>query len=195
MKFDVIEKRTVYQGKYRVDRYRLQHEKAQGGWTDELIREVLERGHAAAILPYDPGHDRVVLVEQFRIGPLAAGRLPWTLEVPAGIVETGETPEAVARRECAEECGCEPSALEPVMTIMPSVGVMSETVALFCGRVDGDAATLFGGADAGEDIRVRVASFDEALRLLRQGEIVSAPTVVLLQWLTLNRERLRRAWG
>ena len=66
---------------------------------------------------------------------------------------------------------------------------------LFCGRVDSRGAGGVHGLDhEDEDIRVVVLSTDEALELLRSGRIVNATTVLALQWLALNRERLRAAW-
>ena len=91
-KVQILDRTVCYQGFFRIERYRLRHRLFGGGWSRELVREVFERGHAAAILPYDPDLDRVVLVEQFRIGALDADEGPWTLEIVAGIVEEGETP-------------------------------------------------------------------------------------------------------
>src|SRR5262245_21415586 len=92
---DIIEKRTVFQGYFRIDSYVLRHGLFQGGWSGTMKREVFERGHAAALLPYDPARGQFVMCEQFRVGAYAGGMDPWQLEIVAGIVEPGETPEAV----------------------------------------------------------------------------------------------------
>ena len=73
-KVDILERVTAFQGYFRVDRYRLRHETFDGGMSAEITREIFERGHAAAALPYDPVRDEVVLLEQFRVGAHAAGR-------------------------------------------------------------------------------------------------------------------------
>jgi ADP-ribose pyrophosphatase len=191
---EVIEHETPFEGRYRVDRYKLRHETFGGGWGKELTREVMERGNAVGLLPYDPRQDRIVLVEQFRIGAFAAGRPPWMTEIVAGLVEEGERPEDVARRECREECGCAVEAIVPIMTMMPSAGVLTERVSLFCGRVDSSKAGRQGGV-AGEDIRVLVLPADEVLRRLAAGAFESATTIIALQWFALSRDRLRRAWS
>ena len=102
---EIIERATVYQGYFRVDRYRLRHSLFAGGMSAPIEREIFERGHAVAVLPYDSIRDEVVLIEQFRAGAYAAGRPAWLLEIVAGIIEPGETRETVARRETQEEAG------------------------------------------------------------------------------------------
>ena len=79
-----------------------------------LVRELFERGHAAAVLPYDPVTDRVLMIEQFRIGALAAPGGPWLLEIVAGVIDPGEIPEEVVRRETVEETGCHLQKVVPI---------------------------------------------------------------------------------
>ena len=57
--------------------YRLRHGRFDGGWSGEMRREVFERGHAAAVLLYDPTCGAFVMCEQFRVGAYAAGMAPW----------------------------------------------------------------------------------------------------------------------
>ena len=97
MDIDIVERRAGYQGYFRLDIYRLRHRLHDGGWSGVMQREVLERGHAAAALLYDPARDAVVMIEQFRVGALAAGRPAWLREVVAGIIETGEDAVDVAQ--------------------------------------------------------------------------------------------------
>lgn len=192
---DVREKTTVFKGYFQVDRYRLRHRKFDGGWTDEMTREVFERGHAAAVLLYDPDEDAVVLIEQFRPGAYAAGLEPWLIEVVAGIIEEGETPETVVRREAVEEAGCTVTALHPIGTFIPSPGACTETVAVFCGRTDSRGAGGIHGLDhEHEDIRVLVLSREEAVARVAGGAITNLPAVVALQWLALNYTKLRSIW-
>lgn len=193
---DVIEKTTVFSGYFQVDRYRLRHRLHDGGWSDELVREMFERGHAVAVLPYDPATDVVVLIEQFRLGAFAAGLHPWQIEAVAGMIEVGETPEDLARREAAEEAGLEILDLIPALTFLNSSGAMSQTTATFIGRVDASGAGgVFGLDDEGEDILVRPMPLSNAMDLLNWGRIPDAQTVVCLQWLALNRDRVRADWG
>jgi ADP-ribose pyrophosphatase len=192
---EIIEKRTPFRGYFQIDAYRLRHRTFDGGWTREISREVFERGHAAAVLLYDPDRDAVVLIEQFRTGAHAAGLEPWLIETVAGIIEPGEEAAEVVRREAQEEAGCDVGDLEPIGTFILSPGGSSETMVLFCGRVDsGGAGGVHGLDHEDEDIRALVLPTDKALELLPAGRIVNATTALALQWLALNRERLRTAW-
>ena len=191
----ILARETVYQGYFRVDRYRLRHRRYDGGWTEELTREVFERGHAVGVLLYDPRRDEVVLIEQFRVGAQAAGLAPWQLEIVAGIIDPGETAEAVARRESLEEAGLTLLELAPITAFLLSQGAVSETIRLFCGRVDStDAGGIHGLADEGEDIKVVVVPCAELPGLLAAGKVTNATGLVALQWLLLNRDELRARW-
>ena len=194
--FEILEVTTGYAGFFRLIRYRLRHRLFSGAWSPVLTRELFERGHAAALLPYDAILDRVILIEQFRIGALEAAGGPWLLEIVAGIIEPGETPEDVVRREAVEETGCPVQDVVPICEYHVSPGGTSERISLFCGRVDASqAGGIHGVADEAEDIRVVVMSADEAIARLQAGAIVSAAPIIALQWLSLNREQLRRRWA
>jgi len=137
-----------------------------------------------------------VLIEQFRIGALVAGISPWLIEVVAGIVEEGEAPEEVARRETREEAGLEIQALMPMCRYLVSPGGSSESVRLYCGRVDSrGAGGIHGLAEEHEDIRVDRLPYGEAMRLLEEGRVTNSVSLIALQWLALHRERVRAAWA
>lgn len=191
----VLTHETCHDGFFRLERYTVRHRLFEGGWSRPARREVLERGHAAAVLPYDPVRDRVVLVEQFRIGALHDPRGPWLIETVAGMIEPGETPEAVVRREAVEEAGCELEELVPVGTYYVTPGGASERIHLYCGRVDASGVGgVHGLPEEGEDIRVLTPTFDEAWAMLERGEIRVATPLIALQWLALNRQALRARW-
>ncbi len=194
--YEILERTTRYSGRFEIVLYRFRHRRFDGGWSRPIHREVFERGHAAAVLPYDPGRDRVVLIEQFRPGALAADLNPWLTEVVAGIIDPGETAEGVVRREAVEEAGCRIGALERIGSFLMTPGGCSETVTMYCGRVDSEGVGGIHGLDEeDEDIRVTTVPTDEALDRLAAGEIVNCTTVLCLQWLALNRDRLREQWA
>ena len=79
----VLERSTVFRGFFTLERYLLRHSLFEGGMSAPLVRELLARGEAVAVLLFDPRLDRIVLVEQFRIGALRRLDGPWLLEVVA----------------------------------------------------------------------------------------------------------------
>ena len=195
-KAELVDHFVAFQGYFKVGRYSFRHSLFKGGQSRLIVREVFERGHAAAVLPYDPVRDEVILIRQFRAGSYVAGLHPWGWETVAGIIEEGEAPETVVRREAVEEAGLEIGDLIPMHNVIASPGAMSETCALFLGRVDtADAGGVFGLETEGEDILVRVVPFTEARAMLDRGEIDNATAVISLQWLALHRDDVRARWS
>ncbi|MDP7561813.1 MAG: NUDIX domain-containing protein [Methylococcales bacterium] len=195
-KVNVIKQEYLYRGFLSLKRIRLQHTLFEGGWSDEIDRELIDRGDCVAVLLYDPDVDAVVLIEQFRVGALGHSKTPWLLEIVAGVVESGESLEAVAYREAVEEAGCMIEELRYVCEYYSSPGALSERMTLFCGRVDSSTVGGVHGVLAEhEDINVRVVPFEEAFELMTQGKLNSATPIIGLQWLALNREQLQCEWG
>lgn len=195
---DVLAKDTLFQGYFQIDRYRLRHRTHAGGMTGVMEREIFERGHAVGVLPYDPIRDEVVMIEQFRTGALAAGLHPWLLEIVAGIIEEGENLEDVARREVQEEIGLQViGEMLPILRYLVSPGGSSETIAVYCARVDSSkAGGIHGLVEEHEDIRVFTMPALEAVKLpFNDPRARNSTTIVALQWLAANRDNVRRMWA
>jgi len=193
----VTGRRRTYDGYLKVEEYRLEHRRFDGTWMPEIKREIVRRGKAVAVALYDPQRDAVVLIEQFRIGSFVNGDPAWLTEIVAGLIEEGEDPADVARRETMEEAGCEILDLLPMYSYIVTPGCLDETVTMFCGRVDSTkAGGHFGLPHEGEDIRVVVRPLDEAWAALEKGNsgLENSITVMALLWLKLKREELRRRW-
>jgi ADP-ribose pyrophosphatase len=193
--YEILQTEILYQGFFRYQRLHLKHKLYNGEWSKPLDREILDRYCAAAILPYDPILDRVILIEQFRPGALANAQSPWLLEIPAGLICKNEPPVVIAKQEAMEEAGCSILAIEPICEFFVSPGAMTEYINIYCGQV---AATGIGGIHGlpqeGENIRVLNLDLSDALDLLNSGKIKTAPAVTALFWLQLNRERLKKLW-
>jgi nudix-type nucleoside diphosphatase (YffH/AdpP family) len=187
---------TTHDGFFLTRRYGLRHPRFDGGQSPEVLREVFVATDAALVLPYDPVRDRVLLVEQFRMGPYGRGDpFPWLLEPVAGRVDGGESPEACARRECTEEAGLDLRALEKISSHYCTPGYSTEFFHLFLGLCDlPEARQGRGGlATEHEDIRTHVIGFDRAMGLVESGEANNGPLVLSLLWLSRARARLRAA--
>lgn len=191
---DILAKETVYQGFFKMVKYRFRHKLFAGGWSGEISREMFERGHAASLLPYDPITDEVVLIEQFRVGAMAAGCAPWQLEIVAGMIDhQDESAEDVVKREAVEEAGLTVAELEKVTRYLSSSGGCSEMLDIFVGTVDStQAGGIHGLAEESEDIRVHVVSREQAYEWVESGKVENAASIIALQWLQLNYSRLQK---
>jgi ADP-ribose pyrophosphatase len=161
-----------------------------GNWQRQ-VREVYDRGPAAAVLLHDAASDNVTLVRQFRMPIYLAGRDGALLEVCAGLLD-GDDPETCVRREAMEEAGIRVGALRHAFDADMSPGSVAETISCFVGSYDAQArVTKGGGLEAeGEDIEVVELPLGEALAMIGRGDITDAKTILLLQWLALDRARL-----
>lgn len=186
----ILNKQTLYNGFFRMEKYHLQHELFAGGWSGEMHRELFERGNCVAVVLYDPKRDEVILIEQFRVGAIENPiNTPWLIEIVAGIMEAGESPEDVAKREAFEEAGCEISELIKINRFYLSPGGSSEKITLFCGLINSEnIGGIHGLAHEHEDILVRAVPFSTAYEMIENNEIDSAIPMIAIQWLALNRK-------
>ena len=192
---EIIARETAWKGFFSIVRYRFRHRRFNGEMSNEVVREVFERGHAAVLLPYDPLRDEVVLIEQIRIPAFDVSETPWLLEMVAGIIEPNESAEDVVRREAVEEAGLTVGRVKPVLNYLASPGGTSERLSILVGEVD---ASLAKGCHAlqedNEDILVHVVIREQAYRWVEEGIIDNAASVIALQWLALHHEKLREEW-
>jgi ADP-ribose pyrophosphatase len=138
----------------------------------------------------------VALVEQFRVGAMDREHSPWLLELVAGLIDKDEAPQAVALREAMEEAACAVTQLEPITSYFSSPGGSTEYFYLFCGKADLARAGGIHGLDSeAEDIRVHVLTLADCWQRLGQHQINNAHTIIALQWLQLNQQRLQALWA
>ncbi len=184
----IIEKKEpLYKGFFEAARFYFRHSLFNGGTSPVVAREAFLRTPAAAVLLFDPEQQKVILVEQLRVGAMLADDNPWMLEVVAGIAEPDEKPEEVVLREAVEESGCIVTKLIPLFSYYPSPGACNEVIHLFCGLTDSKGVGGIHGLDCeNEDILVHVIDLDDALNMLDTGQINNATTIIALQWLRSN---------
>lgn len=190
----IAARRHPYAAFFAVEEYDLRHRRFDGSMGETVTRAAFVSGDAVTVLPYDPARDRVLLVEQFRTGPLARGDAQlWQLEPVAGRIDPGETPDEAARREAVEEANLTLGALHPVAGFYPSPGMVSEYIYAYLAIADlPDGCTgVFGAAEEAEDIRGHLLSFAALMDLLASGEAANAPLILTALWLQRERARLR----
>jgi nudix-type nucleoside diphosphatase (YffH/AdpP family) len=190
----VAARRQPYAQYFALEEYDLSFRRFDGRMSEVVSRAVFISGDAVTVLPYDPRRDRVLVIEQFRVGAMVRGDpQPWQLEAVAGRIDPGETPEMAARREAVEEAGLILGDLHFVARYYPSVGAKSEYLHSFVAVTDlpDGTAGLHGVQAEAEDIRGHLVGFDRLMALVEAGEIDNAPVILTAWWLAAHRERLR----
>ena len=191
----IIKKEPLYNGFFKMIKYAFTHKLFEGGWSDVIEREIFERGHAVAVLPYDPVLDEFVMIEQIRIGAYATSSTPWLLEVVAGMIDKDETAEQVCYREIEEEAGITAQKLFKALSYLSSPGGTTERLHIYIGLVDASQAKGVHGLETeSEDILVHRVAASEALAWVNQGKIDNAATLIALQWFALNKQQVLESW-
>jgi ADP-ribose pyrophosphatase len=195
-KVQLISREALFQGYFRVDRLHVRAERFDGSLSEPFTREVFDAGrYAVGVLLFDPQHDKVILVEQFRPGIMVKDDDPWVIELVAGIGESGESREETARRECFEEAGCTVAELHKIIAYYVGPGCTSQHFTIYVGRTTAPEDGIVRGVpEEGEDIRVHVMEAAQAISLLYAGKLRDAATIIAMQWFALHHTELRSRW-
>jgi nudix-type nucleoside diphosphatase (YffH/AdpP family) len=157
-----------------------------GAWQT-MTRDVFDRGNAAAILPYNLARRTVVLVRQFRLPTYVNGYDDLLIEAAAGLLDDA-SPEDRIRAEAEEEIGYRLHHVHKVFEAFMSPGAVTEMIHFFVAEYEPEMRVSDGGglAHEGEDIEVLELAFDDALKMISDGRIVDAKTIMLLQHAALQ---------
>jgi nudix-type nucleoside diphosphatase (YffH/AdpP family) len=191
-KVEILEENEIFRKfMFRLIEAKLRFERYNGELSDTITRINFERGDAVAVIMHNPADDTIVLIEQFRY-PAYHKAGGWVIELPAGVVEAGESPDETMKREIEEETGYRAAVIHHLQTFFVSPGGTSERIFLYYGRINPqDKVGAGGGLEAeNEDIKVMHPTIDEALQLMNDKKITDAKTLIGLQWLQLNRNHL-----
>lgn len=192
---EVLTTRPLYDGFFKMVQYKLKHRLFAGGWSSEVTREMFERGHAVAVLPYDPVTQEFVLIEQFRLGAMATSQSPWLIEVIAGMIDAGYSPEEVCHKEAREEAGIELQHLTKACSYLSSPGGTTERLHIYIAQTDATQADgLHGVEHESEDILVHRIAQKQAKEWLENGRIDNAAAIIALQYFFLNKQQILESW-
>ncbi len=200
-KVNILNISSAFKGYFEVNKYRVSYRQFNGKMGAAVDREVFERGHAVAVLPYDIARDKIILIEQFRIAAHIGMQdrnwhdkqsKAWMYEIVAGIIDEGEKPKDVAIREMKEEANLDMLNLQYIQPFFVSPGAVTEYIHLYLALVDSSqAGGVFGLKEEAEDIKTHILSSEEVWKLLDSGKITNATALIALQWLRLNKHRLK----
>ena len=182
----VVESQVLSNDWYLLKKTVFDFRRANGEWQRQQ-RETYDRGNGAVILLYQPRSRHVVLVRQFRFPAYVNGHDGMLVEAPAGLLDEA-TPEQRIRAEVEEETGYRVGEVHKVFEAFMSPGSVTEKLHFFVAEYDAEAKVGSGGGieSEGEDIEVLELPFEDALAMIRRGEIVDAKTIMLLQYAQLN---------
>jgi ADP-ribose pyrophosphatase len=165
---EMKESKVIYSG--RVVRLRIDYLKDR----ETKIREVVEHPGAVAMLPVI-SRDRILLINQYRY---PVGK--WILEVPAGTLKDGESPDECALRELEEETGYKARTLKKLLTIYPSPGYSTESIHIY---VASELEKSTQKLEEDEELTVIEMDVDEAIEeLMRRDEIDGKTLLALLYY-------------
>lgn len=190
---EIKETKSLSSGHYKVLQHRVRIKKFSGEWSATFEREQIQVSDSAAVILYDPKLDVIVLIEQFRTGPLNQNKLePWLLEVVAGYADQGETPDQTAIREAKEEANVSIKQLIPIHQYYTSPGGLTERTWIYCGIIDArDVGGVHGLDEEHEDIKVHSLKYSDVMQLLDEGLLTSSSTLIALLWLKMNHDQFR----
>lgn len=185
-KVRIVETQTLSDDWYVLKKYTFDYQRRDGQWQRQS-REAYDRGNGATILLYNRAERCVILTRQFRLPVFLNGYDNVLTETAAGLLDEAE-PEVRIRAEAEEETGYLVDNVEKVFEAYMSPGSVTEKLYFFIGEYDPARRRSAGGgvAQEGEDIEVVKMPIDDALRAVREGEIVDAKTIMLLQYAALN---------
>lgn len=190
----IVDQKTVWKRFIHLQTLVLEQTRADGR-VEFLDREVHDHGAAATVLLVDPVRQSVIFVRQFRPGAFFGGHLDgFLLETPAGLLDD-DSPEDAVTREAMEETGYVVRDVRHLFDMYSSPGTLTERISCFAAHIDASKRDGKGGGveGEGEDIEVIEMPIDEAYGLIASGVIVDAKTIMLLQWLMLNRSEFAPA--
>ena len=188
-KVSIEQKRNIFDDFFKLEEAYLRFEQFNGEMSGPVRRLSMERGNSVAVLVLNKNNNKLIMVSQFRYPTYENGH-GWTIEIIAGMVDPGETPEQTIRRELQEETGLNIKTFEPISTFYPSPGGSSELIYLYYAEVSGEQAKYqeTGGLLIhGEDVKAIELTLGDALTRIKSGEIVDAKTIIGIYWLE-NRQ-------
>jgi len=167
-----VRSETIYEG--RLLKIRLEDVALPDGRRKK--REIVVHPGASAVLALrrKQSGEEILFVEQFRKAVQRS-----TLEIPAGTLEAGETPESCAKRELLEETGYSAERFEKLLSFFPSPGYSTEVIHIF--KVEG-----LRKVEERSELKVRFLTLEDAISRIKRGEIMDGKTIISLMLLQIE---------
>lgn len=188
MNYNILDEKKILDDFIKIYKAIVTHDTFNTSNKITASRLALDRGNAIAVLLYEKDTDSFLFIKQFRY-PSARHGHPWSLEIPAGSIDSTETAMQAAIREVKEEIGYEIDHLEFVVEYFPSPGMLSEQINIFYGEVTSKQKTSKGGGSVSEkeDIQLIKIPRKEIKNKLEERYFNNSISIISLQWYLLNK--------
>jgi GDP-mannose pyrophosphatase NudK len=187
----ITEEKLLSDNWYVLKRYTYKYLGKNGQWTTQQ-REAYDRGNGATILLHNPEADTVILTRQFRLPTFVNGNVDGgpdagtLIETCAGLLDNDD-PETAILRETEEETGYKLTAVQKVMEAYMSPGSVTEKLFFYLAEYSADTERNAGGGIDEEEIDILELPLNQALAMMKTGEIIDGKTIMLLQYLRLEQ--------
>jgi nudix-type nucleoside diphosphatase (YffH/AdpP family) len=172
---------------YTLNKVNFDYQLRSGRWVRQS-RESYDRGNGAAILLYNTDKNSVILIRQLRMPTYFNGNESgMIIEVCAGLLD-GDDPITCIIKETEEETGYRIPSAKKIFESYMSPGAVTEIIHFFIGEYDPSMKVSYGGGldSEHEDIEILELDFQDALKMIKSGEIKDAKTIMLLQYAQIN---------
>lgn len=183
----ILETKVLSDNWYTLNKVTFDLQKKDGTWETQS-REAYDRGNGATILMYNVEKRTVILTQQFRMPTYLNGNATgMMIEACAGLLDEDHS-EVAIKREAEEETGYQLTHVTKIFEAYMSPGSVTEIIHFFVAEYHADMKVSEGGghADEQENIEVLELPFEDALAMLKTGQIRDGKTILLLQYAQLN---------
>ena len=144
----------------------------RNGKISKRIR--IDHPQAAAIVPFVSDKE-IIMVKQYRYALKKE-----TLEIPAGKIDKGESPEECIKRELVEETGFKAKFIKWLYTYAPAIGYSNELIHLYSGR---DLEKIGTKIDENEISSLEILTLDEVIGMIKNHKIIDSKTIIALSFI------------
>ncbi len=183
-----IRKEVLSDQWYTLNRYTYDYQKEDGSWETQK-REAYDRGNGAAILLYHPVRKTVILTRQFRMPTYVNdNETGMMIEVCAGVLDD-QDPVSCIKKEVLEETGFLVANVQKVFEAYMSPGAVTEVLHFFVAPIEDAMKIGKGGGATGETENIEVLELPmvHALKMIKEGLIRDAKTIMLLQYAAIQK--------
>ena len=191
-KVKIFKKKILYNDLFKLEKFSLSFLQFNGNFSKTISRVRWVVGKACAAIVYDSSSNEIILINQFRFPTMnSENSSGWLTEIVAGLCDENENVEDSIKREMVEEIGYMPKRLIKICDVHMAPGSVQEYLSIFFAEVcDKTKLSSGGGVDEGEDIKILRFKFDEISDLYLDGKIYDAKTIIAIQWLIMNKDKI-----